>query len=577
MSNNSMEKDDILLESPDFTFMGLKFKTNAKKQEPGSVVPPVSDDGSFISVATGTHQIAYHRDFAGYDNTDISRIRRYREISQYPECEQAISEIVNEAIISDDEQNSIELSIESDSVPKKLQKAILSEFEHIARLLDFELSGHDLFRDWYIDGRLVFHVIVNEKQDQIIELRKIDPVNIRKVKEIQEMIDSKSGAKTYKVLREYFIYQEQVQSMKGRTQNVINQEIEIHKDAIIFVPSGLLDEERKNVISYLHRSIKTVNQLRMLEDAQVVYRLVRAPERRVFYIDVGNLPTSKAEAYLQSVISKFRNKIVYDGITGEIKDARQQIAMVEDFWLPRRSGGSGTDVQTLAGQTNQGAQEDLEYFQKKLFRSLNVPLQRLVQETGFSIGRASEVTREEVKFAKLINRLRRKFSSLFIQALRIQLRLRKLVSEKEWEDDIRPFLRVNFLRDNYYAELKETEILRERLSLMNDLDQHIGKYFSKRWVRETILKQSPQDIDEMDKEIKKEKEDGEYDDEEGIGGEDENNAPEDETNDNENLPDVNDLPKPEDIGKEFDKEINPKKDDGQQEEDIEDNMIWEKK
>lgn len=722
-----MNKDELLLEAPDFTFMGLKFKTNTKKEEPESVVPPITDDGSFVSIATGTHQIAYHRDFAGYDNTDISRIRRYREISQYPECEQAISEIVNEAILSDDEQGSIELVIDDTQIPKKLQKTILSEFDHIVRLLDFDLNGHDLFRDWYIDGRLVFHVIVNEKQDRILELRKIDPINIRKVKEIQEIIDPKSGAKMYKVLREYFIYQEQVQSMKGRTQNIINNEIEIHKDAIIFVPSGLLDEERKNVISYLHRSIKTVNQLRMLEDSQIVYRLVRAPERRVFYIDVGNLPTSKAEAYLQSVISKFRNKIVYDGVTGEIKDARQQIAMVEDFWLPRRcldlnteirlidnstktlaelikdyddgivnytysvspkgeivpgliswagitndsaelvevtldneevirctpdhkfvmrdgskkkaedlqcdeelaayfiddncvisfetrtveyvcspkehtvvgtltidedhihhdfhnfalasgifvmnSGGSGTDVQTLAGQTNQGAQEDLEYFQKKLFRSLNVPLQRLVQETGFSIGRASEITREEVKFAKLVNRLRRKFSSLFVQALRIQLRLRKVVSEKEWEDEIRPALRVNFLRDNYYAELKETEILRERISLLNDLDQHIGKYFSNNWIRTNILKQSPQDIEEMDKEIKKEKESGEYDDELDDNDDNDSSSDDHEDDDNTSSP-ADNLPDPEDIRKEFEKDSEEGDD---QEEDTEENLIRERR
>ena len=712
-----MDKDDLLIEAPDFTFMGLKFKTATKSKEPESIVPPDSDDGSFVSIAAGTHQIAYHRDFSGYDNTDISRIKRYREIAQYPECEQAISEIVNEAIISDTDESSVELIIDDTSIPKKLQKTILGEFDHILRLLDFDNDGHDLFRDWYIDGRLVYHVIVNEKQNQIIELRKIDPCNIRKIKEVQESVDPKSGAKIYKVIREYFIYQDKIQSMRGRTQSVINNEIEIHKDAIIFVPSGLLDEERKNVISYLHRSIKTVNQLRMLEDSQIVYRLVRAPERRVFYIDVGNLPTSKAEAYLQSVISKFRNKIVYDGVTGEIKDARQQIAMVEDFWLPRRcldlqteilllgnktktlaeliddyqagienytysvspnggvvpgliswagitqenadvieltldngktitctpdhkfvlrdgskkkaedlrpddslssvsgeeicivnildfdsskvvgtltidenhihhdfhnfalaagvfvmnSGGSGTDVQTLAGQTNQGAQEDLEYFQKKLFRSLNVPLQRLVQESGFSIGRASEITREEVKFAKLVNRLRRKFASLFIQALRVQLRLRKIITESEWEDTVKPALRVSFLRDNYYAELKETEILRERLSILNDLDQHIGKFFSKEWVRMQILKQSQQDITDMDAQIKKEKEAGEYDDDDYS---DENDSGYDGPDSNDSAAD-DDEPK-DDLEKELETDIAPKKDDEEQQEEDAD-FLWEKR
>jgi hypothetical protein len=1033
--------DELIIETPEFTFMGLKVKAK-KTDEPETFIPPITDDGSFISIATGTHQIAYHRDFSGYDHTDISRIRRYREIAQYPECEQAISEIVNEAIISDDEEDPVELIIDDKAIPKKLQKLIHNEFDYICHLFDFQLDGHDIFRDWYIDGRLVYHVITNSAQNRIIELRKIDPCNIRKIKEVEEIVDQKTSITTFKVKREYFIYQESTQTVKGRSSSVINREVEIHKDAILFVPSGLLDEERKNVISYLHRSIKTVNQLRMLEDSQIVYRLVRAPERRVFYIDVGNLPTNKAEAYLQSVISKFRNKIVYDGVTGEIKDARQQIAMVEDFWLPRRcldlqteillldnktktlaeliedynagienytysvspngdivpgliswagitqenadvieltldngktiictpdhkfvlrdgskkkaeellgddslmpcyfddekildnfsgewvdpseiknkslfivykttnkingrfyigkhkqtslefdgylgsgtliskaiekygkenferetlyysyneeeafefekeeinkyhglkecynlstggclgasgairtleyrekmsasltsrkktnnhkkklsesgkeffkssagnqrkleisefsrsssavlegaargrdkistqynidkeilsdeefdkkyrsrgrkahevrktfliengevayrekycktskedllkrgkngaesrkakcrekysivdleemidvirvvivenpnasnkdiidilsekypvlntykrvhqfiqkftnynslsdlimkcfgadylstrrqffnhkiinirkldkkvtvgtltidenhihhdfhnfalaagvfvmnSGGSGTDVQTLAGQTNQGAQEDLEYFQKKLFRSLNVPLQRLAQETGFSIGRASEITREEVKFSKLIGRLRRKFSSLLIQALRIQLRLKKIVTESEWENDILPALKIDFRRDNYYAELKESEILRERLGLLNEIEPLIGKYFSKEWVRTSILRQSQQDIVEIDKQIQKEKDAGEYDEDgdEGYGDEQE---PADSGETDTDFPDNSEPPE-----NEPDPEVEEEKDE---------NYLWEK-
>jgi len=719
------DMDNMLIEAPEFTFMGLKFKTARKSNtdHPESVIPPVVDDGSFVSIAAGTHQISYHRDFSGYDHTDISRIKRYREISQYPECEQAISEIVNEAILSDDEENTVELILDGSSIPKKLQKIIQNEFDYITNLLDFNLMGHDHFRDWYIDGRLVFHVITNEAQNRIIELRKIDPCNIKKIKEVEEGIDPKSGAKIYRVNREYFIYSENTQVYKGRANNLITNEIEIHKDAIIFVPSGLLDEERKNVVSYLHRSIKTVNQLRMLEDSQIVYRLVRAPERRVFYIDVGNLPTSKAEAYLQSVISKFRNKIVYDGVTGEIKDARQQIAMVEDFWLPRRcldlqteillinnktktlaeliddyqagienytysvspkgdvvpgliswagitqenadvieltldngktitctpdhkfilrdgskkkavnlqpddllscvdsfcdeirvvnilrfdtqrsvgtltidenhvhhdfhnfalaagvfvmnSGGSGTDVQTLAGQTNQGAQEDLEYFQKKLFRSLNVPLQRLIQETGFSIGRASEITREEVKFAKLINRLRRRFSSLFIQALRVQLRLKKIISEQEWRDDILPAIKINFLRDNYYAELKETEILRERISLFNEVEPLIGKYFSHEWARTKILKQSPQDIIDITAQIKKEKDEGLYDDDDDDSGEyDGDNSGGGDTDDDEKPSDAFSFDEPSGDDK---KEADPEIDDLEKElEDESSNNLWEK-
>ncbi len=661
-------ENSLFTEANDFTFMGLTFKANSKTKELESFIPPSSDDGSFVSIAAGTHQIAYHQDFGGYDITDISRILRYREIAQYPECEQAISEITNEAIISDDENGPVNLVIE-DTIPKTLQKKIFNEFDHVLNLLDFTIDGFDLFKEWYIDGRLVFHVIPDEKNKYIKELRKIDPCNIRKIKEVEETIDPKSQIKLYRTVKEYYLYEEKIPVFKGKSFSSVTNKVEIHKDAIIFVPSGLLDEERKNVISYLHRSIKTVNQLRMLEDSQIVYRLVRAPERRIFYIDVGNLPTSKAEAYLQSVIAKFRNKIVYDGTTGEIKDARQQIAMVEDFWLPRRcldlktgirlfdnsiktlaelisdfnngienytysvspkgeivpgliswagitnvnadlvevtldndevirctpehkfimrdgtkkkagklqtsdelsaylinsknfmisdfrivnsiktinekavvgtltidenhiyhdfhnfalasgifvmnSGGSGTDVQTLPGQTNQGAQEDLEYFQKKLFRSLNVPLQRLIQETGFSIGRASEITREEIKFSKLINRLRRKFSILFTQALYVQLRLKNIVNESEWYDTLLPAIRIDYNKDNYYAELKETEILRERLGLLNDLEAYTGKYFSQKWIRQNILKQSQFEINEMDTEIKKEKDAGNYEDENG--------------------------------------------------------------
>ena len=394
--------------------------------------------------------------------------------------------------------------------PDNIKKTIKEEFENVVRLLQFNHYGHEIFRKWYVDGRLFYHIIIDEKTPKkgILELRPIDPTRIRKVKEIDKVKDPVTGAELIKSVDEYYIYQD-------TSLNKSNQGLKISSDAVQYTTSGLLEGNKKTVLSYLHKAIKPVNQLRMMEDSLVIYRLSRAPERRIFYIDVGNLPKGKAEEYLKGIMNQYRNKLVYDASTGEIKDDRKNMSMLEDFWLPRREGGRGTEITTLPGGENLGQIDDILYFQKKLYKSLNVPVDRLESENGFSLGRSTEISRDEVKFQKFINRLRKKFSWLLLDLLKTQLLLKGIITESDWYD-FRENIVVDYIKDSYFSELKENEIIRERVGLLTELDQYVGDYYSKDWIRKNVLMLSEDDIKQMSDEIDEERKSGDIPDEDDI-------------------------------------------------------------
>lgn len=470
-------------------------KEEAKKR---SFVAPMEDDGSGV-IKAGGHYGQYLDMSGGNAKNEADLISKYREISQIPEVDAAIEDIINESIVSVEDGAPVDINLNGLEQPDRIKKIIRDEFEKLVAKMSFSSSGNDIFRRWYIDGRLFYHVIIDEKSPKrgILELRPIDPTKIRKIKEVIEEKDEKTGAKIVTGIEEYFLYQDGNMSKSG-------QGLKIAKDSIIFVPSGLLSAKRDMVLGYLDKAIKPANQLRMMEDALVIYRLSRAPERRVFYIDVGNLPKGKAEEYLRSIMSNYRNKMVYDAQTGEIRDDRKHMSMLEDFWLPRREGGRGTEISTLPGGENLGQIDDILYFQKKTYRALNVPISRLEQEAQFSLGRTSEITRDEVKFQRFIDKIRRRFSDVFMQALKVQLILKGIVTREDWEW-MKEEIVVDFISDTYFAELKEAEILRERVNTLRELDEFVGKYYSVDWVRKNILKQNDEDIEDIDKEIEDEK------------------------------------------------------------------------
>ena len=484
-------------------------KEDAKKK---SFVLPMEDDGSsYISTGAGAHFGQYiDMDGAFGAKSEGDLIRRYRDVAQQPECDAAIEDIVNEAIIGDGDSAPVDIRLDYLEQPENIKKQISEEFDRIIELLQFNHYAHDVFRKWYIDGRLYYHIIVDEKSQQkgILELRTIDPTRIRKVIEVESDKDMNTGANIIKKINEYYVYQD-------TTLSNTNQGLKISKDAIQHCTSGLLDPARKKVLSHLHKAIKPVNQLRMMEDSLVIYRLSRAPERRIFYIDVGNLPKGKSEEYLKSVMANYRNKMVYDAATGEVKDDRKHMSLLEDFWLPRREGGRGTEITTLPGGENLGQIDDIIYFQKKLYKALNVPVNRLEQEAQFSLGRSTEISRDEVKFQKFIDRLRKKFSWLFLDLLKTQLMLKGIITEQDWFE-FKELISIDFLKDSHFAELKDNEILRERIDILGQVDQYIGTYFSKDWVRKNILMQTESDVQQMTKEISAEKASGEIEDEEDV-------------------------------------------------------------
>ena len=460
---------------------------------------PQNDDGA-VTIQSGAYYGTYV-DLDGVVRNEIELITRYREMAMQPELETAIDEIINEAIVNDDAESGVEVDTDELKQPDNIKKKIRDEFEHVLKLLDFGNMGHELFRRWYIDGRLFYHVVIDDKSPQkgIVELRYIDPRRIRKIREIQKAKDPESGMEIIKKMNEYYLYNER--GMIGAHSNLGTK---IAIDSVVNVNSGLMDSKRAMVLSYLHKAIKPLNQLRMVEDATVIYRLSRAPERRVFYIDVGNMPTIKAEQYLRDVMAKYRNKLVYDSSTGEIKDDRKHLSMLEDFWLPRREGGKGTEITTLPGGMNLGELEDVKYFEKKLYKALGVPISRLEQQQGFSLGRSTEITRDELKFTKFVNRLRNKFSTLFDELLRLQLVLKKICTEEEWKE-FKENVWYDFKKDNNFTELKEAELLQNRLAVLQLVDPYVGRYYSMAWVRKNVLMMDDDEIEEMIEQIEEEK------------------------------------------------------------------------
>ena len=472
-----------------------------RKAEPKKIsfVPP-DDEGVGNVINAGGHYGQYIDMDGGQAKIENDQIIKYRDAAMHPEVDAAIEDIVNEAIVTTTAEGPVAIILEDVNQPATIKNKIREEFYKIVEMLNMNFQGSDIFRKWYVDGRIYYHKIIDTANPKggIIELRCIDPLKIKKVREVKKDKDKATGESLVKGTKEYYVFQNQ-------NMNKTNQGLRITKDAIAYCTSGLFSSDHKRVVSYLHKSLKTLNQLKMMEDSLVIYRLSRAPERRIFYIDVGNLPKGKAEEYLKNIMSKYRNKLVYNATTGEIKDHAKQMSMLEDFWLPRREGGRGTEITTLPGGENLGQIDDIVYFQKKLYRSLNVPINRLEQEAQFSLGRASEITRDELKFQKFIDRLRKRFSMLYMDILKTQLVLKGIVTEEEFHE-METFIRIDFMKDTHFAELKESELLRERLGTLREIDEYTGKYFSIDWIRRHVLFQSEKEMEEINKQIEAEAE-----------------------------------------------------------------------
>ena len=494
------------------------FRIGKEEEQKDSVVsfaPPQNDDGAVTIAEGGVFGTTI--DLEGTTKTEGSLITKYREMVLQPECERAVDDIVNEAIVGDEQEAPVSVVLDDVDVSSGVKNTIIEEFNEVVKLLKFNTKAYNIFRDWYVDGRIYYHIMIDTKNPRagIKELRYIDPRKIKKVKvekrnKVQTaQISNEVLAKKYD---EYYLYQP-----KGIGSQA--QGVKIAKDSISYCTSGLLDNNNLMVLSHMHKALKPLNQLRTLEDATVIYRLARAPERRIFYIDVGNLPKGKAEQYLRDMMAKHKNRLVYDAATGDIKDDRKFLTMLEDYWLPRREGGRSTEITTLPGGQNLGELDDVMYFRRKLYEALNVPVSRLESESQFNIGRASEITRDELKFSKFVSRLRTKFSELFYDLLEKQLLLKGIITKQEW-DDIKQNVFFDFVEDNHFAELKDAEIMQNRLTLLADVDQFTGKYYSTAWIQKNILHQSEEDIETITKEIEAEIEDGG-----GEGDEDDEDSP----------------------------------------------------
>ena len=488
---------------------GYSLERAKKGQTTGpSFVRKESDDAATPVAGGGYFGTAIDLDGTFKDENDL--IRRYRSMSIHPECDRAIDDVVNEAIAGDVDDTPVDVELSNLKVSSAIKKKIREEFMNILRLLDFDKMAYDIFRRWYIDGKLYYHKLIDLKNPRngITELRYVDPRKIRKVVEMEnkkdrQILDPRTmEAQLAPKTAEYYVY-----NPKGMRAGMETSGMKIAPDAIAFCHSGLKDMNKNVIMSHLHKAIKALNQLRMIEDSLVIYRLSRAPERRIFYIDVGNLPKQKAEQYLREVMSRYRNKLVYNADTGEIRDDRKFMSMLEDFWLPRREGGRGTEITTLPGGQNLGELEDVKYFQKKLYRALNVPESRLESDSTFNLGRAAEITRDEIKFQKFVTRLRKKFSSLFHDLLKTQLVLKGICSIEDWED-MSEHIQYDFIADNYFAELKEKEMLTERLNLVTAMDPYAGRYFSLEYIRRQILRHTDAEINEIDEQMEQEIADG---------------------------------------------------------------------
>ena len=496
--------DDTILKL--FGFELKKSNKGSVKQKLASVVPPTDPDGAgYVSTMAGHygHYLNVDGEISSKDNHQL--ILRYRGVAVNSEVDMAVEEIVNEAISASELESSVQLVLDKVQVPDKIKKLLTEEFDNIVGMLNFNELGHDIFRSWYIDGRLYHHLVVNEANLKagIQEIRQIDASKIRKMRNVKYKKDPATDVKIVDEIDEFYLYEEKPGAQASA--------VKFSTDSISYVSSGLLDEYKKKVVSHLHKALKPINQLRMMEDSLVIYRLARAPERRIFYIDVGNLPRGKAEQYMKDIMTKYRNKLVYDASTGELKDDRKHMSMLEDFWLPRREGGKGTEISTLPGGDNLGQIDDILYFQKRLYRSLNVPVNRLEQESQFSLGRSTEITRDEVKFQKFIDRLRMRFSHLFLEILKKQLIIKGIITPQDW-DEWKNDIVVDYIKDNAFTELKEADLWRERFGLMQEATQFVGDYVSKEWIWKNVLRLSDADIEDMKKQMEEdEPEEGEED------------------------------------------------------------------
>jgi len=471
-----------------------------------TVVSPQIEDGA-INISAGSHYGIYV-DIDGSYRSEVDLVTKYRTMAMQPEVEQAIEDIVNESVVHDEEGNSVKIMVDDLEQPQSIKDKITEEFKHVMKLLDFNNNGGDIFRRWYVDGRLYFNVIIdpNNPRAGIQSLINIDPRRIRKVRNVKKKKDKATQTEVIDNVEEYFIYNEK--TLNNTVSNPIltgnySGGTKLTNDSVVYLTSGLYDPARSTVLSYLHKAIRPMNQLRFVEDAIVIYRLSRAPERRVFYVDVGNMPKMKAEQYLRDLMVKYRNKLVYDSTTGEIRDDRRQLSMLEDFWMPRRGEGKSTEITTLPSGQNLGELSDVNYFERKLYKSLNVPISRLETQQGFTLGRSNEITRDELKFMRFIEKLRARFSIMFDELMARQLSLKGVCTLEEWQD-FKQSVHYDFLKDNNFAELKEAELLQNRVALLNVVDPYVGNYFSKAWVRKNVLNLTEDDVKLMDEQMAEE-------------------------------------------------------------------------
>jgi hypothetical protein len=505
---------------------GFKFEEGDNKQD-NAVVSPIpqnDEDKSDYYVSSGFY--GQYVDIEGVYKTENDLIKRYREMALHPECDSAIEDIVDEAIVSDLHDSPVEIELSNVPGSEKLKQAIRLEFKYIKEIMDFDKKAHEIFRNWYVDGKLYYHKVIDVKNpsEGLKEVRYIDPMKIKLIRKLKNdnrnpnkfkeaiinSVNKKDGSDVNNAeIEEYYLYTPAPSgsSAAGNDFRSTSKPVKFSADSITYCTSGLVDRNKQTVLSYLHKAIKSLNQLRMIEDALVIYRLSRAPERRIFYIDVGNLPKIKAEQYLRDVMNRYRNKLVYNADTGEVKDDRKHMSMLEDFWLPRREGGRGTEITTLPGGQNLGELADIEYFQKKLFRSLNVPETRTSGSSGFSLGRSSEILRDEVRFTKFVGRLRKRFTSVFNDMLKTQLILKNVITPEDWKI-LSDHIQYDFLYDNHFSELKATEILNDKIAAVGAIEPYLGRYYSAQYVRTKILKQTDAQIIEIDEQIKKEIADG---------------------------------------------------------------------
>ena len=472
---------------------GFSFNKKVEKSRAPSPIKPSSDDGATSYIAGGYY--GQYLDLDGNFKTEYDMVKKYREMAMHPEVDSAIEDIIHEAIVADQNDSPVQVNLDNLDVSDSVKKIIRDEFDYIKNLFGFDSKAHEMFRRWYIDGRMYYHKVIDldNPQDGIKEMRYVDPHKIKKVRQITKPKTADEFMKyDFGKGEEYFLY-----NPKGLNNTSANSGIRIAKDAISYVTSGLMDTNRNIVLSYLHKGIKVLNQLRMIEDSLVIYRISRAPERRIFYIDVGNLPKVKAEQYLREVMGRYRNKLVYDAATGEIRDDRKYMSMMEDFWLPRREGGRGTEITTLPGGQNLGELTDVQYFQTKLYKALNVPAGRLESGTSFDLGRSAEITRDELKFTKFVGKLRKKFSDIFHDTLKTQLILKSVITPEDW-DDMKEHIQYDYLYDNHFTELKNLEMMTEKLNVIAAMDPYVGKYFSTTYIRAEILGQTETQMEEMD-------------------------------------------------------------------------------